>query len=430
MSRSFLLVGVGLGAIGAGSLVLLAIASRALQADDFASFGVWFGFVNLVAFGLFSPLETAVSRTMLATGGLTWLMKRQALVYGSVVVVSILVLGVLLQSIVVARLMNGSWALMAVTMVYVVVLGVQAFERGVAVGYSEYRPLFWQFTTDGVLRVVLPLVAVRYGGSSTLVFASCVAVAATVGVLGGFVAIKSRTGQDLKRLDIGIDRRALAVLILAAFGAQVLMNGAPPVLSLAGNDDVRTMAALVGALTLTRIPLLFTSAIQAPLLPPMVAMIARGDTRGLWVLIRRLLIGLGIAAILAAILGWQIGEAVLRTYLGTDNVASPLALALLASSGVALLTTLAVQAALIAAASHRALANAWLIGVAIFAITISYNASAIAVAPLAIALGTTATLITMLIGLRVTLRGSQTDMNIRGTSRAGRPTQRRTRRPF
>lgn len=423
LSRSFLLVGFGLAAIGAGSLVLLAIASRALSAESFAGFGIWFGLVNLVAFGLFSPLESAVSRSMLVTGGLTSLMKRHALIYGSVVLLSVVTPGVLMQSIVIPRLMNGSWALMAVTLIYVVVLGIQAFQRGVAVGYGEYRPLFWQFTTDGVLRVALALAAAHYGASSTLAFASCVAVSATIGVLGGFVAIKSRTEPESRTITTGLEVRALLALILAAIGAQLLMNGAPPILSLAGHNDARTMAALVGALTLTRIPLLFTSAIQAPLLPPMVAMIERGDTVGVWVLIRRLLISLGLAGLLAAIIGWRIGETLLRTYLGSDNVASSKALALLASSGVALLAVLSVQAALIASAGHRALVNAWLIGVAVFAITISHNASATTVAPFAIAFGTTATLTSMLVGLRFRLRRVHTDFDIQRTllARASKP---------
>jgi O-antigen/teichoic acid export membrane protein len=402
--RRFLLVGSGLAMIGLGSLALLAIAARALPSEEFASFGTWFAVVNLVAFGLFGPLETAVSRSMLTVGGLTAATKRQAATYACAVLATLLLVLAVFHSIAVPRLMSDSRAMVGVTLAYTAVLALQAFERGVAVGHSEYRPLFWQFASDGALRVVLPIAAVAIGAASPLTFALCVTAAALVGGLSGFLSIKSPPDPSVVRLPEGLSVHALAGLVVAALGAQLLMNGAPPILSVLDRDSPRTLAVIVGALTLTRIPLLFTSAIQAPLLPPMVGMMQRGDRDGLWRLLRRLLTVLLIVGVVAAGCGWFLGRAVLRAYLGTPELAEPFVLALLTCSGVLLLATLVVQAALIATTDHFTLVSAWVIGGCVFGVVILMGRPGPSTAPIAIVLGTLATLSAMLFGLRVGLR--------------------------
>jgi O-antigen/teichoic acid export membrane protein len=181
-----------------------------------------------------------------------------------------------------------------------------------------------------------------------------------------------------------------------------LANGAPPILSLINRDTATVLAGVVGALALTRLPLLFASAIQAPLLPPMVRFVLSGDTSGLWTLLKRLLAGFGVLAFAAYAAGWYLGAPVLRTYLGDDYGAHPFSMALLTSAGIALLAVVAVQAALVAIEAHGILAASWGLGTAVFLVVIAVPADGLTVAPISIALATTVTLGAMLTGLRWT----------------------------
>ncbi|HSP27190.1 MAG TPA: hypothetical protein VLN74_01490, partial [Ilumatobacteraceae bacterium] len=199
-----------------------------------------------------------------------------------------------------------------------------------------------------------------------------------------------------------MDAKALSALVVAALGAQLLANGAPPILSLIDRAPPTVLAGVVGALALTRLPLLFASAIQAPLLPPMVRLVRSGDTSGLWRLLKRILAGFGALGVAAFAVGWYLGALVLRTYLGDDYGARPISMALLTSAGVALLAVVAVQAAIVAVEAHRLLAASWGLGIATFLAVTAVPADGLILAPISIALATTATLGAMLTGLRWT----------------------------
>ena len=297
LSRSFGIVGAGLGAIGIGSLGFLAIVSRSLNEDAFARFGVWFGLVNVVSFGLFVPLETAVARAMLSSGTYTSRMRRETIRYTAAVLAAVLGLTVALQFIVLPRLMEGSWTLAAITLVYLSLLALQAIQRGMAVGRERFWPLFYQFGTDGVLRLLLPGLVVVLGVASTQAFALSIVASAACGLIGGQLSLmRATTGDEQTELTAGIEIRSLAALVTAAVGAQLLANGAPPILSLIGRDSSEVLAGVVGALALTRMPLLFASAIQAPLLPSMVRLIKAGDTKSLWRLLRKILTAFAVWA--------------------------------------------------------------------------------------------------------------------------------------
>ena len=177
-------------------------------------------------------------------------------------------------------------------------------------------------------------------------------------------------------------------------------------LSLIGRDSPAVLAGVVGALALTRVPLLFATAIQAPLLPPMIRLIRSGDTDALWRLVGRILVGFGALGFLAFLIGWFLGSAVLRVYLGGDYGARPATMAILSSAGVALLAIVAVQAALVAVGSNVALAASWGTGIAAFSIVTAFPVDGLLLAPLAVAVGSAVTLVALLIGLRSATRAS------------------------
>jgi O-antigen/teichoic acid export membrane protein len=403
LSRSFLIVGAGLGAIGVGSLGFLAIVSRSLDDDAFARFGVWFGLVNVVSFGLFVPLETAVARAMLSSGTYTSRMRRETVRYTAAVLIAVLGLTVALRSIVLPRLMAGSWALVAITLAYLTLLALQAIQRGMAVGRNQFWPLFYQFGTDGVLRLLLPGLVVVLGVASTQTFALSIVASATCGLIGGQLTLmRAGAGREQRDMPTGIELRSLAALVTAALGAQLLANGAPPILSLIDRDNSDVLVGVVGALALTRMPLLFASAIQAPLLPPMVRLIEAGDTSALWRMLRKILTAFAVLGVGAWFAGWYLGALLLRTYLGDDYGASPTSMALLTTAGVALLAVVAVQASIVAVGAHNVLAASWGLGIAVFLGAMAVPASGLVLAPVAIALGTGVTLVALLFGLRAT----------------------------
>ncbi len=417
LSRNIIVVGAGLAIIGLGSLGLLAIVSRSLESNGFAQFGVWFGLANVIAFGLFVPLETAIAKAMLAADGLTDRMRRQAAAYTAAGLIGTLVVGLVFHSIVVPRLMGGSWLLVPVTMAYLAILAMQAIQRGVAVGHDRFWPLFWQFGTDGALRLVLPGLIVVWGSASPNAFALSLAVSATIGFAAGQIALSRSmhhssepVGHRASTVSTGIDLAGLAALVAAALGGQLLANGAPPILGLFDRDTPVVLAGVVAALALTRMPLLFSSAVQSPLLPPMVRTVRAGDTAALWSLLRRLGTAFAAFCIGAWFAGWYLGSLALRLYLGDDYGVSPVSVALLSSAGIALLAVVAVQAAIVAASANTALVVSWGIGIAVFLSIMAIPASGLIVAPIAIAIGTAVTLLAMLFGLRmktVGLSGSE-----------------------
>ena len=408
LSRNVLVVGSGLVIIGLGSLGLLAIVSCSLEPDGFAQFGVWFGLANVIAFGLFVPLETAIARAMLGSDGLTDRMRRQIVTYTGSVLVGMLVVGLVFQAIVVPRLMGDSWLLAAVTMIYLGILAMQATQRALSVGRDRFWPLFWQFGTDGVLRLLLPGLVAASGSASPEAFAIALVGSSTVGLAAGQVSLKrSMSGSQgvaisaAPGLTVGIDLAGLGALVVAAVGAQLLANGAPPILSLFDRDTAAVLAGVVAALALTRMPLLFSSAVQSPLLPPMVRSIRDGDIGGLWSLLRRIGAVFAILFVGAWFAGWYLGSPLLDLYLGDDYGVTSFSMALLSSAGVALLAVVAVQAAVVAASANAVLAISWALGIATYLSIMVIPASGLTVAPVAITLGTAVTLLTMLIGLRM-----------------------------
>ena len=401
ISRSFLIVAAGLAAIGIGSLGFLAIVSRALNEPAFARFGVWFALVNVVSFGLFVPLETAIARALLSGDEFIGRMRRETFRYTYVALGGVLAIGVVFQTIVLPRLMNDSWALVAITMCYSSLLALQTIQRGVVVGRNLYWPLFWQFAVDGAFRLGVPAMMAASGRATIETFALGVVISAALGLLAGQLALSRVASPSAPgRPSIGLDRRALTALVVAAIGVQLLANGAPPILSLIGRDTPTVLAGVVAALALTRVPLLFSSAIQAPLLPPMVRLILSGNTSALWRLLGRVLAGFGALGIVAFVTGWYLGARVLRTYLGDDYGARPISMAMLASAGVALLAVVAVQAAVVAIEAHGILAASWLLGITVFIGMAAIPADGLIIAPTAIVVATTVTLAAMLIGLR------------------------------
>ena len=407
ISRSFLIVGAGLATIGIGSLAFLAIASRALDEDAFAAFGVWFGLVNVVSFGLFVPLETAIARALLTGAGFVGKMRSETIRYTCAVLGGVLIVAVVFQSIVLPRLMGDSWPLVALTMAYLSMLALQAIQRGVAVGHDRFWPLFWQFGVDGALRLAIPALVAASGRGTPEMFALSVVVSAGCGLLAGQLALASaRDPSSVKGgpSSTGLDGRAVAALVIAAIGAQLLANGAPPILSLIGRDTAAVLAGVVGALALTRLPLLFASAIQAPLLPPMVRLIRSGDTSLLWRLLGRILAGFGALGVVGFLLGWFLGTELLRIYLGDDYGARPISMAILTSAGVGLLAIVAVQAAVVAVGSNLALAVSWGLGITAFFTVTAFPVDGLVLAPAAVAIGTAVTLLALLVGLRSATR--------------------------
>ena len=401
ISKSFLIVGAGLAAIGIGSLGFLAIVSRALTERDFARFGVWFALVNVVSFGLFVPLETAIARALLSGAEFVGQMRRETFRYMFVAFGVVLAIGLVFERIVLPRLMNDSWGLVAITLCYSSLLALQTIQRGVAVGRSLYWPLFWQFAVDGAFRLSVPAMMIAAGNATIEAFAFSIVASAALGLVAGQLAISRAKREPARcRTRVGLDRRALVSLVVAAIGVQLLANGAPPILSLAGRDSATVLAGVVGALALTRVPLLFSSAIQAPLLPPMVRLIRSGETTALWRLLARILAGFGALGCVAFVTGWYFGASVLRTYLGDDYGAHPISMAMLASAGVALLAVIAVQAAVVAIEAHGTLASAWFLGIAVFLGMTAIPVDGLILAPIAIMVATVVTLAAMLIGLR------------------------------
>jgi O-antigen/teichoic acid export membrane protein len=188
---------------------------------------------------------------------------------------------------------------------------------------------------------------------------------------------------------------ALGWLLIATILAQVLTNIGPVVL--AGRPGTTSAAAgqFLAMYVLVRIPLLFSSVVQASLVPPLVDALARADVpayRRAWHRTVLVVGSFGAAAVLGVAL---LGPQVLSVFFGPQYEASRLVMVVLTFSSAALLMAAVYQAALVALGRQRRVALVWVLSALTFALTLLLPLDGIA----AVTLATTTSALVALVGL-------------------------------
>lgn len=378
----------GAGAVTAGVLVsglatyvFLVVVARGLGPAAYAPFAVGWSVSLVAAAGLFAPLEQEAARRVAAARAAGTPVARETGLVGGLAVV-LAVAGVLLLLLAdvsgVDALARGSgtwWALLAVT----ASSAAQMPARGVLSGSGRLGRYGAVVATEAVVRMVLAGVLVVLGVSSPGAFLALVAVGAAVSVAVAVAAVPRRGPRDA-RASTGLSRallprraevagagRALAVLVVGTLTAQLLLNAGPVVLDALSAPGEPGPGRLLAGLSLARVPLFLFTAVQAALIPRLVAQAAAGDLPGLRRTVGRLLAVVAGLTAVASVGSLLVGRPVVALLFGEGFALPGRDLALLSLAVGAYLVALSAAASLVALDAHAAVLRGWVAGLVVHA---------------------------------------------------------------
>lgn len=244
---------------------------------------------------------------------------------------------------------------------------VQFATRGRLIGLAQTRRFGVLVVAEAGLRIAALLVAIALADRLTPGLAAvCVGFGAFAWlVLPGAAreVVRGARGSHV----VAATRRTSTLMLAAALTA-LLITGFPTlVTTTTGQHPGAAGGAVFAALTVSRIPLLLVSPLQALTVPAVVRWRAGQGTDG-GASARRVLLlgaaGLMVLSALGALAGWLIGPWVVRVVYGPDYVVSGVAVALLVASAVLLAGVLLVSAVMVAVEAHREMTAMWAVALA------------------------------------------------------------------
>jgi len=333
---------------------LLAIVARWLPPDDNATFLTVWGLV----FGLgsvISAIEQEIARQA------TRAMLRGERVPGSAVQLTAVALGAAGLAVVVVALLPlreslfaGSLWVAALTFLAVGGFAVQFMSRGVFLGTDRIRRYAAVIVLEAFLRILLAGGLLLARAEPSIVWA---VGAIVIGCFGWLPVVGPLRTQVEWRGGLEPWRRVsnrVGALGLAN-GLSSLVLTAFPTLVTALLGTAQGLATLFGAVTLSRVPLVLMSPVQAMVVPLATRLVATGRVRDLRALQTRLVSAALAVAVVAGALGYLLGPWVMTVFMGERYDASPAMMAVLVGS------TVVMAAALIQAAVFIALERYWLV---------------------------------------------------------------------
>ena len=357
-------VAVGLLAVGGGSVLAVAVASRSLDATAFATFAIWMTLANLLGL-VFSVVELYLPRLLI---GLPGAGAQAPLVRTTTRAVScsVAVLWVLLLVTswwTVDRLLAGSPQLLALAALYALALAFQSLQRGVAVGRGRFAVFTVQMGADGAMRAAASVLLAVSGHASPEAFALVQCAAAGAGVVAGTVLERNWSGW---RGPCGsVAGGPVLLLLVAVTGPLVVNNAGVPWLAAAGAPSL-AVGAVAGALTLSRVPTLLVGAAYGPVLAPLARAAEQGDWAAYRRVHRRALAGAVVFAVVFAAAYAAVGSALLELYLGPGYVLPARDLVAFAGGSGLMFVSVVEQAALGALSAWSWTAAAWAAGLTCF----------------------------------------------------------------
>ena len=378
--RSLELTGTWLlsGAMAAAGLLAYAfhiLAARALTTSEYGQVAAFWAALFIIVVVLFRPLEQTASRSVadrLARGEeAATVLRAVVLVYlGLLVVVG--VAAALAWGPVTRSLFNGSSFMTAMLVAGVAGYGVQYLGRGVLGGVRRFHALGGIHIGDGMVRLIfaLPLLAL----ASKDVAAAALAAA---GIGGAVLPLWRSRAQiaALQRGPAGERFRLRAALRFAAPASviagsdQLLVNGAPLLVIVAGGKDATKAAAVVFAATmLVRVPVFFFAGVAGSFLPNLARLNAEANHRRFAMTVTRVCLVFAGATVVFTAAAAVAGPTALRALFGADYTASAGDLALLGFGAGCYLAAGTISQALLALARAGTAALAWATAAAVFVI--------------------------------------------------------------
>jgi O-antigen/teichoic acid export membrane protein len=362
-------VALGLVVNGIFAYGFLGLAGRTLGPEAYAPLAVLWAMIYLVGPGFFLPLEQEVSRALanrwaqgLGAGPLV----RQAGMLGAGLVVVLLAVTAALAPILVDRLFDGQWLLLAGFALAVVGYAAVHLARGMLAGLGRFRAYSAYYMAENTLRfaggAVLAIIGVMTAGPFGLV----------VGIMPSLaLAIALRGEKDLASpgpaAPWGELSGALGSLLAASVLTAFLLYAGPVAIELLADESQSGEASrFLAGLTIARIPVFLFQAVQAALLPKLSALAGAGRFVEFKQRLSRLLVSVAVIAVAGVIGAFLFGPLIIRILFGEDFLIGRTDIALLAASSGAFMLAVALGQALIALSGQSQVAFGWLAGVITF----------------------------------------------------------------
>ena len=387
MASNTVVVAVGLTVTGASTVAIMAMTARSMVPDEYAAFAVWWTVATLLGTS-FSVFEAYLARLLIGDLAARRSPHRvTALMIGrAAVAVGVLSLVLLVMTPDLAdRLFAGHVAAALLLPLFTGLAALQALQRGAATARYAFPAIASQLATDGLVRVGL-VAALVVAGTDTVV---TLALASVVGQAVSLIVGNWRLGSwwaspRLRGAEAAI--RPLLLLLVGSVGPLLANNGSVPWLASTHTVDAYTLGAFAGAVTLSRIPTQFVSAVFGPLLAHLARAVEHGDFATFRHLRRSAELaaaGLGVLYVLAFGL---LGPWVLTIYLGPKYQLDVVILVVLAAASSGMFVAVVQQAGLSALDRWARIAVGWVIGTVIFGVVLVLPGDTLtraAVAPLA-----------------------------------------------
>ena len=360
-------IGVAVGLSSLAGYGLLALVGRALSPAQFGLFVAFWG----VLFGLGSSLSTIeqeAARRAASGSGEDAGPPLSAVTTGAAVLAGIAAALTLLPPVA-ERVYGQSDSRIGLVVVFAALgFAVQFAVRGLLIGSGAVRSYSWLLVVEPATRLVV-LVAVLALAGLDLVTAAVAVAAGSFGWLAW--AGRAREIVPGRGLSPAVWRAAIgragSLMLGAALTASVITGFPTLVTALTSGSPGAAGGAVFAALTVSRVPLLLVSPVQALAVPFVVRTREGSGPDGP----SRLRKGLALGSLLFAVLGvaaaavaWVAGPWAVRLVYGSAYRIPPAAIALLVLSACLLAWVQLLSAAFIALSAHRAMLAMWAVAVA------------------------------------------------------------------
>ncbi|MFC8191178.1 hypothetical protein ACFUMH_05880 [Cellulomonas sp. NPDC057328] len=377
VARQLATVGTAVAVASVLGYVLQVAVGRSLSPADYGVFVAFWG----ATFGLASSLSTVEQEVARRTADRDPTSVPSTATLTVTAAVLALLLGALTLIPAVGDRIYGapSPALAVVVLVSAAGFAVQFATRGRLIGQDRTRPFGVLVVVEAAARLVALVVAfVLVTELTPEVAAVCVGFGAFAWLALWAPAREVLRGARREHVPAAV-RRAGTLMVAAALTA-VLITGYPTlVTALTGEAPGAAGGAVFAALTVSRVPLLVVSPVQAVTVPAVVrwrATAADGGAAMLRAIVRRGGAALLVLAALAGAVAWFVGPWAVRLLYGPAYDVPALAVALLVGSACLLAGALLVSAALVAVEARGAMTAMWgaaLAGTAVWLLASPYE---------------------------------------------------------
>jgi O-antigen/teichoic acid export membrane protein len=359
--RGVVAVTGGLVVVGLASYGFLTLAARTLHPAQFSAVAALWSLLYGLAGGLFLPLEQETTRQVaqrVVRG------ERVGPVVTKVIRLGAVLLAVLLGALLLARrpltdaIFGGNQGMvLALCLALTGMIGLY-ITRGLLAGTSSFVRYAGQLGGEGVLRFAMTVGVVVAGAATTSRLGLVIGIA-PVAMLALSLPFLPRPGGTRVAVRWPEVTQNLGLLLVASIAAQGIANAGPIVLQILGGVDKAVAGRFLAAFVLVRLPLFFTVALQAAMLPRLVEASEVGDRAGFERLLRQLLLLVAGLGVVALVIFGLAGPQMISLLFGPGYAVSRVDLVVLALSSVLLLLGAMLQAAAVALQSHLAVAVSW-----------------------------------------------------------------------